>query len=178
MSRFSTIAISSSIALVTVGCVPASVPPATQAAQVEQQQQCNGNAVAQNDEQMLKATTVLKVEPLYGHVHTSYNDYEARVNGAIIYVQPPAGVTPEQMSQALQCHSARVLLGQIDQSQVPNDPYWLPNSWVNIEVKPLVGGYAVLISADSVHNGLEVLARANAYAGSRPVSKPMSVASR
>lgn len=176
MSPLSSIAIFGGFVLVASGCVPASIPPATQAARV-QQQECNGNAVAQNDEQMLRATTVQKVEPLYGHVHTSYNDYEARVNGAIIYVQPPAGVTPEQMTQALQCHSARVLLGQIDQSQVSNDPYWLPNSWVNIDVKPTVGGYAVLISADSVHNGLEVLARANAYAGSRPVSKPTNVAS-
>ncbi len=174
MKHLSLVLFASTIALVTLGCVKASVPPATQAAQVEQHQ-CGG-AVAQNDEQALKGTTITSVTPLYGHVHTSYNDYEARVNGAIIYVKPPAGVTSDQMTQMLQCHSARALLGQIDQSQVPNDPYWLPNSWVDIDVKPVVGGYAVTITADSVHNGLEVLARANAYAGKGSAPNAMSVA--
>lgn len=163
MSQLSSIGITGSLVLLTFGCVPSSVPPATQAAKVEHQM-CGDSAVAQNDEQVLKGTTILKVSPLYGHVHTSYNDYEARVNGATIYVLPPKGVPPEQMTRILVCHSARVLFGQIDQSQVPNDPYWLPNSWVDIDVKPQVGSYAVSVSADSVHNGLEVLARANAYA--------------
>src|SRR5664280_1579825 len=166
MRPISSIAITGSIVLLAFGCVPASVPPATQAAQVEHQQ-CTGTPVAQNDEQVLKGTTILKVSPIYGHVHTSYNDYEARVNGATILVQPPEGVAPEQMTRILQCHSARVVLGQIDQAQVTNDPYWLPNSWVEIDVKPQLGSYAITITADSVHNGLEVLARANAYADTR-----------
>ena len=132
----------------------------------------------ENDEQVLKNTTVLKVNPLYGHVHTSYNDFEARVNGAIIYVRPPAGVQPDQLSRIVECHGARVILGQVDQTQIPSDPYWLPNSWVNIDVKPLAGSYAISISADSVHNGLEVLDRANAYAGTRIGPNAMSVAAR
>ena len=174
MKHLSLVLYASTIALITFGCVKASVPPATQAAQVEQHQ-CSG-AVAQNDEQVLKGTTVTSVTPLYGHVHTSYNDYEARVNGAIVNVQPPAGVTPDQMARVLQCHSARALLGQIDASQAANDPYWLPNSWVDIDVKPVVGGYAVTITADNVHNGLEVLARANSYAG-KGSAPPTSIAS-
>jgi hypothetical protein len=175
MKHLTSVLFISTLALVTFGCVKATVPPATQAAQVEQHQ-CSG-AVAQNDEQVLKGTTVTNVTPLYGHVHTSYNDYEARVNGAVIYVKPPAGVTPDQMSQLLQCHSARALLGQIDASQVPNDPYWLPNSWVDIDVKPVAGGYAVTITADNVHNGLEVLARANSYAGKGSAPSATSIAS-
>lgn len=155
---------SATVALFSYGC--ASATPTVRAAQV-QNQQCDGSALASNDEQVLKSTTVLKVAPLYGHVHTSYNDYEARVNGATIYVQPPAGVDADQMTRILQCHNARVVLGQVAQADAANDPYTLPNGWVDIDVKREMGTYAVTISADSVHNGLEVLARAHAYADSR-----------
>jgi len=158
----STLAVGIAIAL--FGC--ASAPPTVRAAQVENQQ-CNGSAMASNDEQVLKSTNVLKVAPIYGHVHTSYNDYEARVNGATLYVQPPAGVDAEQMTRILQCHNARVLLGQVAQSDASNDPYSLPNTWLDIDVKPQMGTYAISVNADNVHNGLEVLARAHSYADAR-----------
>lgn len=158
MNHLSSIVIPASIILSAVGCMSASVPPATQAARVEQQQ-CSGT-IAQADEQILKNTTVLNVSPIYGHVHTSYNDYEARVNGATLVIEPPPGVTPEQMARILQCHCARTLLGQIDQAQVQNDPYSLPNKWLDIDVKPEAGKYTVSVNADSVQNGLDVLARA------------------
>jgi hypothetical protein len=68
------------------------------------------------------------------------------------------------MTRILQCHSARVLLGQVSPEAVRNDPYWLPGKWVNIEVTPENGNFAVTLSADSLRDNLQVLGHANDYA--------------
>jgi hypothetical protein len=67
---------------------------------------------------------------------TSNNNSEERVSGAKLIVRPPAGVSAEQMTRVLQCHGARVLLGRVDSSAIPDDPYWLPDAWVHIDVRP------------------------------------------
>src|SRR5271170_4544993 len=108
-------------------------PPKMTAATVERMQ-CDGSATPQDELALLRSTIILRVEPLYSHVPTSNNNAEDRVNGAKLVVRPPKGVTAEQMTRILQCHSARVLLSQVDGSAVPNDPYWLADRWLNIEV--------------------------------------------
>ena len=153
-------------ALLAFGCWPSTVTPATQATELEKQQ-CNSGGAEQNEVQVLNNATVLRVTPLYGHVHTSPNTFESRINGAVVYVQPPKDLRPEQLTQIVQCHSARALLGEIDPNQIRNDPYWLPNAWLDIDVKPQPGSYAITISANSVKDGLQVLARAKAYAEMR-----------
>jgi hypothetical protein len=123
--------------------------------------QCDPAATSHDD--LVRSIAVLRVQPLYSHVRTN-NTSEERVNGAKLLVRPPSGVSAEQLTRILQCHSARVLLGQLNSSAVPNDPYWLPDRWVNIEVKPENGNYAVTLSADSVRDNLQVFGRANQYA--------------
>jgi hypothetical protein len=141
------------------GCASAP-PPATRAARVEQVQ-CDSSGTAQ--EALVRSTKVLSVQPLYSHI-ISGKTAEQRVDGATLLVRPPQGVDAEQMTRILQCHSARVLLGQVNRDAVRNDPYWLPDSWVNIQVKPESGNFAVTLSTDTVHDGLQVLGHANQYA--------------
>jgi hypothetical protein len=73
-------------------------------------------------------------------------------------------VSAEQLTRILQCHSARALLGRLDRDSVPNDPYWLPDTWVNIDVKAEDGNFAVTLTADTVRDNLQVYGRANRYA--------------
>lgn len=151
---------------VTLGIFPlatacASAPtPASRAAGIEQYQ-CDASATAQDS--LVRSTKVLSVEPLYSHILTG-NTAEQRVDGAQLLVRPPRGVSAEQMTRMLQCHSARVLLGQVNRDAVRSDPYWLPDSWVNIKVTPARGNFVVTLSTDSIHDGLKVLERANDYA--------------
>jgi len=166
MNKFSLVKISSYLALLAAGCVGPTIQPTTQAAQVERLQ-CSGRAIAQSDDLVIQNTTVLEVRPIYGRVHTSSGDFESRVNGATVWVQPPPGVPAEQMARIVQCHSARALLGEIDQAQLATDPFWLPNTWLDIDVKSHAGRFAISVGADNVENGLKVLARANAYADAR-----------
>jgi hypothetical protein len=142
-------------------------PPAARAAGIERLQ-CDASATAQDG--LVRSTRVLAVEPVYSHVMTSRGNSEERVCGAKLLVRPPQGVSAEEMTRILQCHSARVLLGQVNRDTVPNDPYWLPDSWVNIEVRPEDGNFAVTVSADSVDENLQIFGRANHYADDHMVA--------
>jgi hypothetical protein len=157
-----------SVLLLGSGCAEGQ-PPRSTAANVERMQ-CDGSASPQAELALLQSTTVLRVEPLYSHVATSNNNSEERVNGAKLVVRPPKGVTADQMTRILQCHSARVLLGQVDSAAVPNDPYWLPDRWLNIDVKPDNGNFAITVSADTVHDNLRVFGRATHYADERAIA--------
>jgi len=150
-----------------------SVPPTSRAAAVEHRQ-CAGSegSQQQDDIRLLQATTVLGAEPLYSHMHTNTND-EERVSGAKLIIRPPQGVSADRLAALLQCHSARLLLGQVDRSQLPDDPYWLPQAWVDIDVTPQAGNFVVTLSADSVSKNLQVLQRATAFADAhRPAAAP------
>ena len=152
--------------LVLAGCSSAP-PPSAKAAGVERLQ-CDTASASQDG--LVRSTRVLAVEPLYSHVITSNNNSEERVAGAKLLVRPPSGVTADELTRVLQCHSARVLLGQVNPATVPNDPYWLPDTWVNINVKPENGNFAITIAADSVHDNLTVFGRANHYADDHMVA--------
>jgi hypothetical protein len=140
------------------------IAPAAKAASVEQLQ-CDHRTPGE-DVSLLQGTTVLGASPLYSHVITGKNDSEERVTGAKLLVRPPEGVSPERLTRVIQCHSARALLGQVDTSRFADDPYWLPDAWLDIEVKPENGNYEVVLRADSIPAGLKVLHRATAFAES------------
>ena len=149
-------------ATVSVAC-SASPPPAAKAAQTEQRQ-CVPGQTAQQEDELVRSTRVLAVQPIYSHVRTSNNDAEERVNGAKLLVRPPPGMTIETMTRLLQCHSARILLGQTSADAVTSDPYWLPDTWVAIDVKAEDGNFAVTLTTDTVRDNLRVYGRANRYA--------------
>jgi hypothetical protein len=151
-----------STVLLPIACASSAPQNATTAASVAKLQ-CDGSATSKDEVRLLSSTTVLRVEPIYSHVLTSNNGSEERVNGTKILIRPPKDVTAEQMTRILQCHSARVLLGQANGAAVASDPYWLTDSWVNIDVKPENGNFAVTVSADNIHDNLEVLSRAHHY---------------
>jgi hypothetical protein len=146
-------------------------PPKVKAATITRTQ-CADPSAASDDVALLRNTTVLKSEPIYSHVIMGNNNAEDRVCGAKILVRPPEGISAERMTRILQCHSARALLGQIDRSQFPDDPYVLPDRWIDIDVKSEGGNFAVLLSADSVSSNLQVLSQANAYARGRRQGTP------
>jgi hypothetical protein len=155
------------VGAISLASACASQPQATvQAAGVERMQ-CDPSSTSQDD--LVRSIKVIHVQPLYSHVRTN-NSSEERVNGAKLLVRPPTGVSAEQLTRVLQCHSARTLLGQLNSNAVPNDPYWLPDTWVAIDVKPENGNFAVTVSADSVRDNLQVFGRANHYADDHMVA--------
>jgi hypothetical protein len=86
------------------------------------------------------------------------------VSGAKLLIRPPDGLSSERLAGILQCHSAKVQLGQVDVSRFADDPYRLPDAWVDNDVKPEGGNFAVTLSSDTVAKNLQVLERASAFA--------------
>jgi hypothetical protein len=155
------------IAALAAACASA-VPPAAKAAEVERIQ-CESGAVAQRDLAVIRSVKVIDSEPLYSYMASNAGDNSGKVvDGAKIVVRPPEGVSAEQLSRALQCHSAQVLLGE--QSKLAADPFWLPGTWLNIEVKPEHGNYAVTLEADTVADNLKLAAHAMAFAKAQAVA--------
>jgi hypothetical protein len=161
MTRYVSALVGTGVALLA-GC-SMNTSATTKAVQVEHAQ-CAGARTAQDDLRLLETTTVLRAEPIYSHVHTNSNE-EDRVSGAKLLIRAPEGVTADRFALVLQCHSARALLGQVDRSQLGDDPYWLPGAWVDIDVTPEAGNFAVTLRSDSVSKNLQVLNRATAFAG-------------
>lgn len=148
-----------------------SPPPPVKAAQAEQIE-CRDGVNPQEEVRLVEGVSVLHDEQLYTDVNAGREDGLMRLaNGALLIVVPPP-VTTEFMTRALRCHSARAALGQIDESRFPNDPYWLPDAWLDIKVAPAegpyAGNYAVTVSADDIHHNIAVFQRANAFAEAHP----------
>jgi hypothetical protein len=156
-------AISTAFGLAFVLACETRVPLATAAASAEQEQ-CDARVTSPAATQLLQANAVLYIKPLYHHIIVNPNNAEERPSGVKLVLRPPTGVTAEELTRILQCHSARVLLGKVDPAEIPDDPYWLADRWLDIQVAPENGNFAVTVSADSVHDNMEVIGRATRYA--------------
>jgi hypothetical protein len=106
--------------------------------------------------------TAEKVEPSYAHVLGGPNSTEARLRGARVHLEPLAGATRESLTRALECHQARVVLGQA--VAVEDDPYVLPNRWLTIEVSSVGDGFVAVVESDDLDDARVVLDRARRWA--------------
>jgi hypothetical protein len=80
------------------------------------------------------------------------------------------GVTAEWLDRALECHSARRVLGRIPASDAPNDPFWLPGSVVDIDAESAKDRFVVDVRGATVREGQEILQRANAFVAASTVA--------
>ena len=112
---------------------------------------------------------IQKVEPYYRYVLGGPNGREAHLGGAELTLRPLPGVTAELLERGLMCRSAQAMLGHV--SAAPNEPYFLPDAWVKIDVKSGHGAFVVTLASEDKDRAKEVLERAKAYAAG-PGSAP------
>jgi hypothetical protein len=153
------------LAVCLVGCsgVPFLVPdtrtPADRARGIEPKCRDFGeSAVAP----MLAPGAIDAVEPAYSYVSSGPSDREARLRGARIHIKPLAGFSKETIARGVECHEARVVLGQASPSV--DDPYVMPDHWLDIDVESEGDGFAVLVRTDEMDTARQVLARAQRFA--------------
>jgi hypothetical protein len=144
-------------------CSCGAVAPATRATEVERLQ-CDGTSSAETDARLIEGMTVLSVEPLYSYVHTATTGTDKRVAGVKLLIRPPESIGADRVLRVLQCHDARAVLGRVDASKFPDDPYWLNGSWLDIDLVPESGNLSITVQADDIHKNLQVLSRAKAFA--------------
>lgn len=162
MKKLATIVIASGLSWTASACV-SDPTPLERAARVARAQ-CLDPKVARDEERVLQQTVVVKVKPVTS-VSWSTRQQGAFFLGATkLYAIPPEGISADEMARVLQCHSAKALLNDVDPAAFADDPFFLPNAWVDSDVKAEQGLYVVTITADKIWQNLALLRRANAFA--------------
>jgi hypothetical protein len=121
-------------------------------------------------EPVLSGKALKNVEPLYsGNAASegSKGNNQSELRGAVVNVQAVSGVTAEWLDRALECHSAKRVLGQGPQAGAAEDPFWLPGSVVDIDVQSAKDGFRVAIAGATPAEGQQILARAQSFASAR-----------
>jgi hypothetical protein len=121
------------------------------------------------DPRLYGTDIVQKVEPYYRYVMGGPNGREARFAGAELHVRPLPGVTAELLERGLSCRAAQLVLGHAEPA--PNEPYFLPDGWVKVEVRSGGGSFVVSLSGEDWDRGHTIYARARAFV-SRPPPAP------
>lgn len=158
------------VVLGSIGCIHPLVPdlrtPADRAREVEPK--CGG-VTLEATAALLDPKSVDAVEPAYSYVKSGPNDHEARLHGALLRVHPLPGMTRESIARVLECHEARVTLGR--EQPAADDPYVLPDRWLDIDVGSEGDAFAVKAQIDEFDDAKRVLERAKSFA-SRKSSTP------
>jgi hypothetical protein len=158
MARGSAVAAAVLAALAT-GCAQGVSLPA-RAATMESAE-CRDALPAPEELGEIERMTVLAARPA---CHLNYCSGVFQVMGVKLVVRPPHGVTQEQFARTLRCHNLHVLDGAVDASRIPDDPYGLVDSWLDIDVKTEDGNFVVTLNGDRVSDNLRILHRATAFA--------------
>jgi len=155
---------------VGAGCSATSTParsPAEEAAKMTAQDRCDAPDVAEAAlAPLFEGDAIQSSEPIYtavSHSGSGAGGNYSQLIGAVVRVSAIRGFTAEWLDRALECHSARRVLGQIPESAIPNDPFWLPGRTVDIEVAVGRDGFHVNVRGKNVADAEEILARANRY---------------
>ncbi len=113
----------------------------------------------------LSPSLVEAVEPAYSTV-PSGNDRIIRLRGARLHLRPTLNVSAEALQRTLECHQARVTLG--DSPAVADDPYVLPGAWLAIDVESGGDGLVAAVLVDRFDDARRILDRARSFATIRP----------
>jgi len=162
MNKLATVVIALGLSCSALACVPEPTP-VQRAARVAREQCRDPNALRE-EARVLQQTIVVRVEPVTS-VSWSTRQQGAWFLGATkLFAIPPPGMSPDEMARALQCHSAKALLSNVDPTAFADDPFYLPDAWVDSEVKAEHGLFVVTLSADKIWQNLAILHRATAFA--------------
>jgi hypothetical protein len=98
------------------------------------------------------------VKPEYFYITTGTIYRQPRLRGSQLHVRPSPGLSKEIIQRSLECHEAMVTLGKAP--GLPDDPYVLPDVWLDINADSEGDGFVVRVQADQFDDAREVLARA------------------
>jgi hypothetical protein len=118
---------------------------------------------------MLAPNAIDSVEPAYSYVKSGPVDREARLRGARIRIKPLPGFSRETIARSVECHQARVVLGEAPSSV--DDPYVLPGTWLDVDVESEGDGFAILVRSDAPDAARGALDRARRYASASRVGE-------
>lgn len=110
---------------------------------------------------LLSAALIDTVQPAYATVPSGPAEREARLRGARIRLRPMPGMSTEGLTRTVECHQSRVALGEV--APVPDDPYVLPGSWLDLDATSARDSFVIVVSADDFEDARQVLERARRF---------------
>lgn len=144
------------------GCQqPSARSPADQATFIESSR-CGTDVKESDLGPVLGGQAVQAVAPLYSTIEASKSGSQSQLRGAILTIAALPSMTPEWLDRELECHGARLTLGEV--TSTADDPFWLPGSSVDIDVRPAKDGFLVGIAGYSSADAHQILDRAQAFA--------------
>jgi hypothetical protein len=121
-------------------------------------------------DETLPVSAIDSVRPAYSYVHSGPVDPEARLRGASIHVRPLPGMGKESLGRTLECHQVAVTLGGLPLAA--DDPYVLPDRWLDIDVDSDRDGFVVQVRADDFESARQVLDRAKLFYARKSAAPP------
>jgi hypothetical protein len=154
------------LVLVACGGVPFLTPDMRTAADRarEIEPRCK-NFTEESSKAMLSPDAIDSVEVAYSYVQSGPVSREARFRGAHLHVKPLPGFSREALTRGLECHEARVLLGEVGPRA--DDPYVVAEHWLDIDVDSEGDGFAVLVRTDEMETARLVYQRAQRFVATR-----------
>ncbi len=154
-----------------LGCATAPPPrPAVEEAAEMERARCGTDINEDVLAPLFAAETVEAAEPFYAAVASGgrgVGGNYSQLIGASIRLRAVKGFTAQWLDRALECHSARRLLGRIPATALLDDPFWLPDRTVRIEVAATHAGFQVFVRGQNIRDAEEILTRANAFVEAR-----------
>lgn len=111
----------------------------------------------------LSPSIIESVQAAYIHVNQGAGG-DLRLRGVNLHMRPTLNVPVAMLQRALACHEAAVTLGGTP--QLPEDPYVLPGSWLDIDVSATNLGLVASVLTDSPDDARRVVERAHKFAPS------------
>ena len=108
---------------------------------------------------------VESAEPLYVNVRLG-KTWDTRLLGARLWLPAREGWTAQWLERTLRCHEASPALQR--EFAPAADPFWLPDSWVDIEVVPDRGAFVAILRVNRVDEGRQVYGRARDFVAIPP----------
>jgi hypothetical protein len=148
-------------AALAAGCGEPAKGPADQAAFTDRTR-CGPEVTDSAIAPILDGKAVQQVEPLYSTFDSDKSGETSKLRGAKITINALPGVTAEWLDRELECHNARVTLGQTQPT--PNDPFWISGAMLDIDVRPAKDGFVIGVAAFSPADAKQILDLAQAFA--------------
>jgi hypothetical protein len=111
----------------------------------------------------LSPSVIESVHAAYLHMNQGAGG-DLRLRGVNLHMRPTVNMPVGVMQRTLECHEAAVTLGHAP--ELPQDPYVLPGSWLEIEVSPTNEGLMAAVLTDSPDDARRVVERAHNFAPS------------
>jgi hypothetical protein len=113
------------------------------------------------DALVLSTSDLEGVEPAYFYVPSGM-DRSMRLRGVRLRFRPKAILSADSLQRSAECHQSLVTLGSAP--AIPDDPYALPGSWLDIKAISTGDGYVVTVLIDDREKAQRVVDRARHFA--------------